>query len=331
MKTTKIILAAMLGISIISVMPQQVSAEVENTNNQEATTFMQNYIQVYGQVSEKNDGSILIKNSTGANNDEILLNISEDTIIIDAVSGLPVTMKDVDLNEGIYAYIGHAMTLSLPPMTNAKVIVANVPQDFKVPNYIKVESIKKNNDGSITVISDGGRLEATLDSNTNVFPYLTRNIVTLNDIKVGSNLVIWEKINIDEMQKTKELPIKVNVDKCLMAPEDIDNIENEFVSITEEKTWKKENENWYYIENGVKAKGWIKDNNKWYYLNNEGIMQTGWVKENGNWYFLNEDGSMKTGWVLSNGDYYYLNASGDMAKNQYVDGYYLGANGAWVK
>lgn len=328
MKATKIISAAMLGIAAISVIPQQVTAEVEDTNNQEAGTFMQNYIQVYGQVSEKNDGSILIKNSTGANNDEIVLNISEDTIIIDAVSGLPVAMKDVDLNEGIYAYIGHAMTLSLPPMTNAKVIVANVPQDFKIPNYIKVESIKKNNDGSITVISDGGRLEATLDSNTNVFPYLTRNIVTLNDIQVGSNLVIWEKTNSNEIQKTKELPIKVNVDKCLIAPEDIDN---EFVSITEEKTWKKENENWYYIENGVKAKGWIKDNNTWYYLNNNGIMQTGWVEDNGNWYFLNEDGSMRTGWVLSNGNYYYLNASGDMAKNKYIDGYYVGANGAWVK
>lgn len=237
-------------------------------------------------------------------------------------------MKDVDLNEGIYAYIGQAMTLSLPPMTNAKVIVVNLPQDYKVPNYIKVESIKKNNDGSITVISDGGRLEATLDSNTNIFPYLTRNIVTLNDIKVNSNLVIWEKTNSDEMQKTKELPIKINVDKCLIAPEDIDN---ESVSITEEKTWKKENENWYYIENGVKAKGWIKDNSKWYYLNNEGIMQTGWVKDNGNWYFLNEDGSMRTGWILSNGNYYYLNATGEMAKNKYIDGYYLGANGAWVK
>lgn len=326
MKATKIISAAMLGIAAISVIPKQVTAEVEDTNNQEASTFMQNYIQVYGQVSEKNDEGILIKNSTGANNDKILLNISEGTIIIDAVSGVPVAMNDIDLNEGIYAYIGEAMTLSLPPMTNAKVIVANVPEDFKVPKYIKVESIKKNNDESITVISDGGRLEATLDSNTNVFPYRTRNIVTLNDIEVGSNLVIWEKT--DEIQKTKELPIKVKVDKCLITPEDIDN---EFISITEEKTWEKENENWYYIENGVKAKGWIKDNDTWYYLNNDGIMQTGWVEDNGNWYFLNEDGSMRTGWVLSNGNYYYLNASGDMAKNKYIDGYYVGANGAWVK
>ena len=330
MKATKIISAVMLGISAISLTPQYVSADVESTNNQEATTFMQNYIQVYGQVSEKNEGRILIKNATGANNDEILLNISEETIIIDAVSGLPVAMKDIDLNEGIYAYIGQAMTLSLPPMTNAKAIIVNIPQDFKAPNYIKAESVKKNNDGSVTVISNGGALEATLDIDTNVFPYLTRNIVTLDDIKVGSNLVIWERQNKDMLQTT-ELPVKVKVEKCLIAPEDIDKEDNELVSITEEKAWKKENGNWYYIENGYKAKGWIKDNNKWYYLNNEGIMETGWIKDNEKWYFLNEDGSMKTGWILSNGNYYYLNASGDMANNQYVDGYYLGSNGVWIK
>lgn len=310
MKATKIISALMLGVAAISVIPQYVSADIENTNNQEAAIFKKNYIQVQGQVSEKNEDSILIKNATGVNNDEVLLNISEETIFIDATSGLPVAIKDIDLNADIYAYTGQSMTFSLPPMTNAKAIVVNVPEDIKVPNYIKVESIKKNNDGSITVISDDGALEATLDSETNVFPYLTRNIVTIDDIKVGSNLLIWERQNKDMLQTT-ELPMKVKIEKCLIAPDNIDNIDEESISITEEKAWKEENGNWYYIENGIKATGWIKDNEKWY--------------------FLSEDGSMKTGWVLSNGNYYYLNVNGDMAKDQYVDGYYLGADGAWVK
>ena len=326
MKTMKIISALMLGIAAISIIPMGASADSENINNQETATFMSPYVQVYGQVSEKNDGKILIKNATNVNN-EILLNVSEETIIIDAVTGLPVLMDDIDLNDGIYAYMGQAMTLSIPPMTNAKAIIVNIPQDFRAPKYIKVESIKKNTDGSVTVVGDGGALEATLDSSTNVFPYRTRNIVTIDNIEVGSNLVLWEKESKDMVQ-TLELPVKVKVEKCLIAPKDV---EDNSILETEEKTWIKENENWYYTQNGVKAKGWIQDNNKWYHLNNEGVMEKGWIKDNGKWYFLSETGSMKTGWILDNGKYYFLNESGEMLSNQYIDGYYLGNDGTWVK
>ena len=328
MKKAKIISAMMLGITAFSAIPQYaLAADKEMATSTQEGVYKKSYVKVWGEVSEKTDERIIIKNSTNVNN-EIILNISEDTIIVDAVTGQPVLIKDINLNEGIYVYMGEAMTLSLPPMANAKAIIVNIPEDSRVPNYITVEVIKKNNDGSTTVIGDGGNLEATLNSDTNISPYLTRNIVTIEDIKVGSNLLLWEKENKDMLQITV-LPVKVNIEKCLIVPGDVQG--SEVIQITEEKAWKKENNEWYYVENGVKSKGWIKENNTWYYLNNEGIMQTGWILYNGNWYFLNEDGSMKTGWILSNGDYYYLNSDGAMAHNVYVNGYYLGSNGAWIK
>lgn len=328
MKKARIISAMMLGMTAFSSMPQYALAvDKEMAASDQEVAYKQNYVKVWGEVSEKTDERILIKNSSDVN-DEIILNISEDTIIVDAVTGQPVLIKDINLNEGIYAYMGEAMTLSLPPMANAKAIIVNIPEDSRVPNYITVEAIKKNNDGSTTVIGDGGNLEATLNSDTNISPYLTRNIVTIEDIKVGSNLLLWEKENKDMLQITV-LPVKINIEKCLIIPGDVQ--ESEVIEITEEKGWKKENNKWYYVENGVKSKGWIKDNNIWYYLNNEGVMQTGWIQYNGKWYFLNEDGSMKTGWLLNKGDYYYLNNNGTMVHNAYVDGYYLGSNGAWIK
>ena len=151
--------------------------------------------------------------------------------------------------------------------------------------------------------------------------------MTIDNIEVGSNLVLWEKESKDMVQ-TLELPVKVKVEKCLIAPKDV---EDKSILETEEKAWIKENENWYYTQNGVKAKGWIQDNNKWYHLNNEGIMEKGWIKDSGKWYFLSETGSMKTGWILDNGKYYFLNESGEMLSNQYIDGYYLGNDGTWVK
>ncbi|GAA0077092.1 hypothetical protein UT300005_14700 [Clostridium sp. CTA-5] len=60
-------------------------------------------------------------------------------------------------------------------------------------------------------------------------------------------------------------------------------------------------------------------------------MQTGWVNVNGTWYFLNASGAMQTGWINNNGTWYYTNASGAMLSNTTVDGYKLGANGAWIR
>lgn len=215
MKITKKILATMLGLTILVGIPQCASANVDTTSNYEVT-HMPSFVQVYGQVKEKNDKQIHINNSSNINND-ILLNVSEKTIIIDAVSGLPVPLKDVNLNETIYAYTSPIMTLSLPPISNAEAIIVNIPQDFGVPNYIEVQSINKNYDGSITVTSGDGVFEATLDSTTNIFPYLTRNLVTINDIRIGSTLFLWNESQNYEVQ-IPENSQKLKVRKCLIMP-----------------------------------------------------------------------------------------------------------------
>ena len=326
MKIKKMTSMFMLGITAFSAIPQSAYAiDTKLESNMEAS-HRETYTQVYGQVANiSEEGQILIKNSTNVNN-EILLNVSEETVIVDAVTGTPASVKDITLNEGIYTYIGQVMTLSLPPMTNAKVIIVNVPQDTKAPTYIKVEAIKKNNDGSTTVISEGRTYEATLNNNTKIFPYRTKNIVRIDDIQVGSNLLLWEDVNPDKMQ-TLELPQKMEVSKCMIMPQDA----VETTEAMKKDGWMIENNKWYYIKDNDNCKGWIKDNNKWYYMDKNGVMQTGWVKDNNKWYYLNEDGSMKTGWLLNNGEYYYLKVNGEMVTNESIDGYYLGANGAWVK
>ena len=66
-------------------------------------------------------------------------------------------------------------------------------------------------------------------------------------------------------------------------------------------------------------------------LKEDGIMATGWYNDNGTWYYLSESGAMKTGWFKdTDGRWYYLQESGAMACNTTIDGYELGANGAWI-
>ena len=90
---------------------------------------------------------------------------------------------------------------------------------------------------------------------------------------------------------------------------------------------------WYYMNaDGVMVSNcWIKDNDKWYHFNENGAMQTGWNYIDNNWYCLEQSGAMKTGWINDKGTWYYCSESGVMLHNTFVNGYYLGDNGAWTR
>lgn len=93
---------------------------MEETPNEELQP-----VRIYGSASHMEDGRLSIDNRSGVSAEgEIILNISqESTLILDAVSGTPLTLEDIQDGETIYAYIGPAMTMSLPPMTNAAIIL----------------------------------------------------------------------------------------------------------------------------------------------------------------------------------------------------------------
>ncbi len=89
---------------------------------------------------------------------------------------------------------------------------------------------------------------------------------------------------------------------------------------------------WNFVkEDGNKAIGWLNNNGTWYFLDAAGIMQTGWINDNGTWYYTNASGAMQTGWLNDNGTWYFLDGSGKMLSNTTVNGYVLGANGAWIR
>ena len=124
--------------------------------------------------------------------------------------------------------------------------------------------------------------------------------------------------------------------------------------------WVKENNDWFYYENGTLVK------NKWagnYWLGADGKMATnawvdngryyvgangawdknakkqeapkpevkkqGWVKENNDWFYYENGTLVKNKWAGN----YWLGADGKMATSSWVDNgrYYVGASGAWVK
>ena len=90
---------------------------------------------IYGPVTKIDDGTLSMDNQSGVSSaGEIILTVSPSVDILDAATGNPMALADIEDGSIIYAYIGEAMTMSLPPMTNAELIFANVPADFKVPD-----------------------------------------------------------------------------------------------------------------------------------------------------------------------------------------------------
>jgi uncharacterized protein YjdB len=66
------------------------------------------------------------------------------------------------------------------------------------------------------------------------------------------------------------------------------------------------------------------------FTNPSGHPVGGWVKVNNNWYYMNSNGMPKVGWLNDNGKWYYLDQTGIMIRNSYIDGYWLGGDGAMV-
>ena len=111
---------------------------------------------------------------------------------------------------------------------------------------------------------------------------------------------------------------------------------------------------WYYLYGtGEMATGWAKINGQWYYFwpltengHTQGTMAYGgWKIIGADYYFFREDGSLYTGWLEQDADgvmaagwyqvdgnwYYFWPDSGEMAKNQYINGFYVNGDGIWYR
>lgn len=108
-------------------------------------------------------------------------------------------------------------------------------------------------------------------------------------------------------------------------------------------SWQRDNKGWWIknSDGSYPRNEWKLINNSWYFFDSQGYMFTGWLNISGSWYFLNTDegsnnGKMVTGWRVVSGKWYYLSTAtdgsgGKMLLNTTIDGYRLGADGAWVK
>lgn len=157
-------------------------------------------VQIWGSATRLEDGSLLIENDTdGAVHDAVIVRLG-DAPVLDAVSGLPLAPDSLKDGDTVYAWVGPAMTMSLPPQTSATVVVANIPADYAVPQYYEVAEIQPQAVAAIypappltkvTLTAVGGTT-LTITDDAVLAPHLTKNIVTLESLAPGEHILVWK-------------------------------------------------------------------------------------------------------------------------------------------
>lgn len=165
------------------------------------------YFTTYGDITEVAEDYIMVNTVDGQ---EIQFNTSENTQVIDANTVLPLDLANRETDKVAITY-SNAMTLSLPPQAYAYAIIGNIKSDMGNPIFTIVEEVKQGKDG-ISIVTENGSKEITVQVTAEISPYLTRNIVTLSDIKAGSNVLLW----YDMM--TMSIPAFATSEKVVILP-----------------------------------------------------------------------------------------------------------------
>ena len=119
-------------------------------------------------------------------------------------------------------------------------------------------------------------------------------------------------------------------------------------------SWKSDANGWWYDLDGSYARGWREIDGYWYFftesgymdyseyrdgcwLNADGTWNTAysggyWASDSTGWWYTDASGWYpKSQWLWIDGSCYYFKADGYMATNTYIDGCWVGSDGAWVK
>ena len=128
------------------------------------------------------------------NDMDVVLNISDETLAISTKTGLPASLKDLKANDRIFVYYSAAMTRSLPPQSHAIAIVTEVEKDKSHAQLFTVKEVISQKAGEVRALNKEGDLIVTFTKDISLTPFKTKQMTSLEDITVGTQLFIWYDI-----------------------------------------------------------------------------------------------------------------------------------------
>ncbi|HIV93428.1 MAG TPA: hypothetical protein H9744_17400 [Candidatus Eisenbergiella stercoravium] len=168
-------------------------------------------IRVNGTVTQIEDGQILLENNEeGAAYPQVLLNITEDTLILSASDYSQKALSDITVGDTLYADISPAMTRSIPPMSNAIIVFCDVTDDTVIPTCAQITDIQTAEDGQVTIITDQN-LNLLPNENTRVLSLDGSSELSISDLAIGDTILARFQI------MTASIPAQANPEEIRVA------------------------------------------------------------------------------------------------------------------
>ena len=166
------------------------------------------FVRVWGKVSPWDGEGIYLKNDGDDSYVNEVVIHPGDAPAVDGVTGLPMDLEKVKEGDTLYVWTGPAMALSMPPQMSALVIVGNVPADAAAPEFAEIarhvsKFAPEDKKNPVFSLTGGETLEVT--DKTVFTPWLTRQMVRMEDLNPGDRALVWKDKN-GAAEKVQLLP-----------------------------------------------------------------------------------------------------------------------------
>lgn len=193
MKKLLSVLLTLAALSAALCVPAAAAETAEETP--EAPETAPAFVRVWGKVSPWEGNGIYLKNDSGDGSlNEVVVHPGEAPVV-DGATGLPMDLNTVKEGDVLYVWTRPMMALSMPPQVGAVAIVGNVPADAAAPEFCEIAgravSPAPGGEGRGRFpLTGGGELEVT--DKTVYTPWLTRQMVRMEDLNPGDRVLVWK-------------------------------------------------------------------------------------------------------------------------------------------
>lgn len=195
------------------------TSEGEETEDVEEMPASETYFGTVASVEKDEEGNVISISLTSEENGDYVMNVTDNTVWVDAVEKVKASQEDLTEGETIYVYHSPVSTRSLPPQSEAFAVVLNIPQDIAVGVYHEVEDIVTNGE-IFTITTDNGGLYLNVTSDTQVKDYTTGESAEIGNVGRGDRIIAWYGA------VAMSYPGQANASDILVLPA-VETVENE--------------------------------------------------------------------------------------------------------
>lgn len=166
------------------------TSEGEEAEDAEEMPASATYFGTVESIEKDEEGNVISISLTSEENGDYVMNVTDNTVWVDAVEKAKASQEDLTEGETIYVYHSPISTRSLPPQSEAFAVVLNDPQDIAAGVYHEVEDIVTNGE-IFTITTDNGGLYLNVTSDTQVKDYTTGESAEIGNVDRGDRIIAW--------------------------------------------------------------------------------------------------------------------------------------------